>query len=69
MYEWVKALHIFAVVRSGLRPIRRARRPLTMGQDFGADRARRSPSSYRIVGALPVATLAAVVVLVAVKPF
>lgn len=38
-------------------------------KDFGADRARRSLSTYRIVGALPVATLAAVVVLVAVKPF
>jgi putative membrane protein len=38
-------------------------------KDFGGDRARRSLSTYRIVGALPVATLAAVVVLVAVKPF
>jgi putative membrane protein len=38
-------------------------------KDFGADRARRNPGIYRMVGALPVATLAAVVVLVVVKPF
>jgi protoporphyrinogen IX oxidase len=38
-------------------------------KDFGVNHARRNPSVYRVVSALPVATLAAVVVLVVVKPF